>query len=197
VTLRHLGQAFPAAIGEVCGGRYWVEGAWSRFRQSARRVTGRACSQAAIVVVCLPKCARRGQTELMWVVVTLIGPDGTMRRRMADPPRPVTLARGRNSSHGPWPPCRPTARFREVRSAIFASMTRLSWSPSRTYPGRCTTWSLPCWLSASRHIEPAGQRASRRHFQAPGRLELCSRKNRRCARLVAPRSSSAQACRSG
>ena len=84
MTLRDLGQAFPAAIGEVCGGRYWFEGAWSRFRQSARRATGRACLQAAIVVVCLPKCARRGQTELMRVVVTVIGPDGTMRRRMVD-----------------------------------------------------------------------------------------------------------------
>ena len=94
MTLRHLGQAFPAAIGEVCGARYWVEGAWSRFRQSARRVTGRACPQAAIVVVCLPKCARRGQTELMRVVVTLIGPDGTMRRRMVD-----TAA---SSDTGPW-----------------------------------------------------------------------------------------------
>jgi len=57
-------------------------------------VTGRACPQAAIVVVCLPKCARRGQTELMRVVVTLIGPDGTMRRRMVD-----TAA---SSDTGPW-----------------------------------------------------------------------------------------------
>jgi hypothetical protein len=38
----------------------------------------------AIVVMCLPKCGWRGQTELMRVVVTLIGPDGTMRRRMVD-----------------------------------------------------------------------------------------------------------------
>jgi hypothetical protein len=185
VTLCHPGQAFPAAIGEICGARDWVEGAWSRFRQSARRVTGRACPQAAIVVVCLPKCARRGQTELMRVVVTLIGPDGTMRRRMVD-----TAA---SSDTGAWeellaralaalPPCRPTARFREGRSAIFASMTRLSWSPGRTCPGRCTIWSLPCWLSASRHIEPvAAQPASAllvgisRHG---GRLELCFRKNR-------------------
>ena len=57
-------------------------------------MTGRACPQAAMVVVCLPKCARRGQTELMRVVVTLIGPDGTMRRRMAD-----TAA---SSDTGPW-----------------------------------------------------------------------------------------------
>ena len=57
-------------------------------------MTGRACLQAAIVVGCLPKCARRGQTELMRVVVTLIGPDGTMRRRMVD-----TAA---SSDTGPW-----------------------------------------------------------------------------------------------
>ena len=58
------------------------------------RVTGQACPQAAIVAVCLPKCARRGQTELMRVVVTLIGPDGTMRCRMVD-----TAA---SSDTGPW-----------------------------------------------------------------------------------------------
>jgi hypothetical protein len=45
-------------------------------------------------VMCLPKCGRRGQTELMRVVVTLIGPDGTMRRRMVD-----TAASG---DTGPW-----------------------------------------------------------------------------------------------
>ena len=94
MTLCHPGQAFPAATGEVCGARDCVEGAWSRFRQPARRVTSRACPQAAIIVVCLPKCARRGQTELMRVVVTLIGPDGTMRRRMVD-----TAA---SSDTGPW-----------------------------------------------------------------------------------------------
>jgi hypothetical protein len=44
--------------------------------------------------MCLPKCGRRGQTELMRVVVTLIGPDGTMRRRMVD-----TAA---SSDTGPW-----------------------------------------------------------------------------------------------
>ena len=60
----------------------------------SRRVTGRACPQAAIVVVCLAKCARRGQTELMRVVVTLIGPDGTVRCRMVD-----TAASG---DAGPW-----------------------------------------------------------------------------------------------
>ncbi len=57
-------------------------------------MTGRTYPQAAIVVVCLPKCARRGQAELMRVVVTLIGPDGTMRRRMVD-----TVA---SSDTGPW-----------------------------------------------------------------------------------------------
>ena len=40
--------------------------------------------QAAIVAVCLPKCGRRGQTELMRVVVTRVGPDGAIRRRMVD-----------------------------------------------------------------------------------------------------------------
>jgi hypothetical protein len=45
-------------------------------------------------VMCLPKCGWRGQTELMRVVVTLIGPDGTMRRRMVD-----TAASG---DTGPW-----------------------------------------------------------------------------------------------
>ena len=57
-------------------------------------MTGRACPQAAIVVVCLPKCGWRGQTELMRVVVTLVGPDGAMRRRMVD-----TAASG---DTGPW-----------------------------------------------------------------------------------------------
>ena len=71
------------------------------------------------------------------------------------PPRRATPAHGRSSSRVPWRPCRPTARFREERSAIFASMTRLPSSPSVTCPGRCTTWSLPCWPSARRHIEPA------------------------------------------
>jgi len=45
-------------------------------------------------MVCLPKCGWRGQTELIRVIVTLIGPDGTMRRRMAD-----TAA---SSDAGPW-----------------------------------------------------------------------------------------------
>ena len=127
----------------------------------------------------------------MRVVVTLVGPDGAMRRRMVD-----TAA---SSDTGPWeellaralaalPP--PTARFREGRSAIFASMTRLSRSPGRTCPGRCTIWSLPCWLSASRHIEPmAAPPASALlvGISSHGeRLELCFRKTavRRGARRV-------------
>ena len=61
---------------------------------SQRGVTGRACPRAAIVVVCLPKCGWRGQTELMRVVVTLVGPSGAMRRRMVD-----TAASG---GVGPW-----------------------------------------------------------------------------------------------
>ena len=43
--------------------------------------------------------------------------------------------------------------------------------------GRCTTWSLLCWPSARRHIEPlAAQSAGVRLvyiFQARGRLEWC------------------------
>ena len=45
-------------------------------------------------MMCLPKCGWRGQTELMRVVVTLIGPDGAMRRRM------VEIAA--SSDTGPW-----------------------------------------------------------------------------------------------
>jgi hypothetical protein len=45
-------------------------------------------------MICLPKRGWRGQTELMRVVVTLIGSDGTMRRRMVD-----TAASGET---GPW-----------------------------------------------------------------------------------------------
>lgn len=40
--------------------------------------------QAAFGVVCSPECGLRGQTELMRVIVTRIGPDGAMRRRMVD-----------------------------------------------------------------------------------------------------------------
>jgi hypothetical protein len=40
--------------------------------------------QIPIIVVYLSKCGRRGQTELMRVVVTQIGQDGTMWRRMVD-----------------------------------------------------------------------------------------------------------------
>jgi hypothetical protein len=58
------------------------------------RVIGRVWPQAAIVAVCVPKCGAAEQTELMRVVVTRIGPDGTMRRRMAG-----TAASG---DAGPW-----------------------------------------------------------------------------------------------
>jgi len=47
-----------------------------------------------VIAVYLPKCSRRGQTELMRVVVTRISQDGTMRRRMVD-----TAASG---DVGPW-----------------------------------------------------------------------------------------------
>jgi hypothetical protein len=50
--------------------------------------------QAAIIAVCVPKCSATEQTELMRVVVTRIGPDGAMRRRMVD-----TAAFG---DPGPW-----------------------------------------------------------------------------------------------
>jgi hypothetical protein len=104
------GQAFPAAIGEICGARDWVEGASSRFRQSASRVTGRACLRAAIVAGGLPKCPRRGQTELMRVVVTLIGSDGTLRRRMID-----TAA---STDTGPWEELLPRALAALPRDAV-------------------------------------------------------------------------------
>ena len=76
----------------------------------------------------------------MRVVVTLIGPDGTMRRRMVD-----TAA---SSDTGPWEEllaralaARPSYRaVPEGRVYHLRSMTRLSWSPSRTCPGRCPTW---------------------------------------------------------
>lgn len=50
-----------------------------------------------------------GQTERMRVVVTLIGPDGTLRRRLVDTAASTDAGPWRNSSPGPWPPCRPTA----------------------------------------------------------------------------------------
>jgi hypothetical protein len=86
----------------------------------------------------------------MRVVVTLIGPDGTLWRRMAD-----TAASG---DIGAWEELLARAlaavpAYRAVpegRSAIFALMTRLPWSPGTTCPGRCTTWLLPCWPPARR-----------------------------------------------
>src|SRR5439155_169797 len=76
VTLRCPGQAF----------RRWARSAALVTGLSACTVTLPAVSKVcnrpgvptgAIVVMCLPKCGWRGQTELMRVVVTLIGPDGT------------------------------------------------------------------------------------------------------------------------
>jgi hypothetical protein len=117
--------------------------------------------QAPIIAVYLPKCGRRGQTELMRVVVTRISQDGAMRRRMVD-----TAVSG---DVGPWeelaaralaaPP--PYCPVPGGRSTIFASMTRLSWSPSTSCPGRCMTWSPPCSPSVRRHIEPMTSRSAR------------------------------------
>jgi hypothetical protein len=104
-----------------------------------------------------------GHTDLMRVVVTRISPDGTMGRRMVD-----TAA---STDAGPWEDLiaralaarRSTARFRGVRSTIFAQMSRLCWSPSTTCPGRCTTWSLPCSPSARRYMEPVAS-SPRGHY---------------------------------
>ena len=93
MTLCHPGPAFPPRLARSAAfvTRLRVHG---HAVGSQQGVTGRACPQAAIVVVCLPKCGWRGQTELMRVVVTLVGPDGAMRRRMVD-----TAA---SSDTGPW-----------------------------------------------------------------------------------------------
>jgi hypothetical protein len=48
------------------------------------RVIGPVWRRAAIVAVCVPECSAAEQTELMRVVVTRIGPDGTVLRRMVD-----------------------------------------------------------------------------------------------------------------
>ena len=97
----------------------------------------------------------------MRVVVTRISHDGAMRRRMVD-----TAVSG---DVGPWeeliaralaaPP--PYCPVPGGRSTIFASMTRLSWSPSTSCPGRCMTWSPPCSPSVRRHIEPMTSRSAR------------------------------------
>ena len=84
----------PAAIGEARGPHSWVQGVHRNAPGSSRAVAGTAPGQAPIIVVYLPKCGRRGQTELMRVVVTRISQDGTMRRRMVD-----TAASG---DVGPW-----------------------------------------------------------------------------------------------
>lgn len=97
----------------------------------------------------------------MRVVVTRIGPDGAVRRRMVD-----TAA---SSGAGQWeelitralaapPPYRPVPGG---RSTISASMTRLYWSPSTTCSGRCMTLSPPCSPSARRHSELVTGRPAR------------------------------------
>jgi hypothetical protein len=71
-------------MGEVCSARDWVECMHGHASGSQQVCNRPGVPTGAIVVMCLPKCGWRGQTELMRVVVTLIGPDGTMRRRMVD-----------------------------------------------------------------------------------------------------------------
>jgi hypothetical protein len=90
----HPGQAFPAAIGEVCNDRDWLTACTVTLSARSKACNRPACPQAAIVVIDLRNAAGRGQTEPMRVVVTLIGRDGTMRRQMAD-----TAAA---SDTGPW-----------------------------------------------------------------------------------------------
>jgi hypothetical protein len=124
----------------------------------------------------------------MRVVVTRIGPDGTMRRRVVD-----TAA---SSDAGPWekliaralaapPPYRPVPG---VRFTIFAPVSGSSWSPDTTCPGRCTTWSPPCLPSARRHIEPVtSQRPGRSRPASPGtgRTPGCAcRKDRRSGATI-------------
>jgi len=84
----------PAAIGEARSPHNWVKGVHGNARGSSRAVTSRAPQPTPVIAVYLPKCSRRGQTELMRVVVTRISQDGTMRRRMVD-----TAASG---DVGPW-----------------------------------------------------------------------------------------------
>ena len=79
--------------GGVCSDRDWLRACTAASEISKAR-NRPACPQAAIVVICLPERGWRGQTELMRVVVTLIGPDGTMRRRIVD------TAASRDT--GPW-----------------------------------------------------------------------------------------------
>jgi hypothetical protein len=94
VTLCHPGRPFPAAIGKVCRDCDWLRACVVLFSAISKASNRAAYPQAAIVMICLPKRGWRGQTELMRVVVTLIGSDGTMRRRMVD-----TAASG---DTGPW-----------------------------------------------------------------------------------------------
>ncbi len=81
-------------MGGVCSDRGWLRACTVSFPVISQASGRPAYRQAGIVVICLPKRGWRGQTELMRVVVTLIGPDGTMRRRMVD-----TAA---SSDTGPW-----------------------------------------------------------------------------------------------
>ena len=48
------------------------------------RLTGPVWPQAAVVAVRVPECSATEQTELVRVIVTQIGADGAMRRRMVD-----------------------------------------------------------------------------------------------------------------
>jgi hypothetical protein len=97
----------------------------------------------------------------MRVVVTLIGPDGTMRRRMVD-----TAA---SSVTGPWEEflARALAALPSYRAVPGGAVCHLRVDDQvvlvakQDLSGRCTTWSLPCWLSASRHIERPPSRPAR------------------------------------
>ena len=87
----------------------------------------------------------------MRAIVTRIGPDGAMQHRMAG-----TAASG---NAGPWeeliararaapPPYRPVPG---VRFAIFASMSRLSWSPGTTCPGRSNLVTAVLAIGEAQH----------------------------------------------
>ena len=64
----------------------------------------------------------------MRVVVTLIRPDGTMRAGWLTPPRPATPARREELLARALAVLPPYRAVPGGASAIFASMTRLSWS---------------------------------------------------------------------
>jgi Histidine kinase-like ATPase domain len=69
------------AVHELASNAIRHGGGRGRLRAAVR---GWAPRQAPAISVYLVKCGRRGQTELMRVVVTRISQDGTMRRRMVD-----------------------------------------------------------------------------------------------------------------